>query len=587
VRELTLPRSSPSLAHGRRAPWGLTSAQLLVAAFVAVIAFLVLYPLVMLLLGSFAPARGAPTGSVFSLDGYTTALADTSARTAIVTTLWLSAVRATLSVLVAVFLAWAITRTNVPGRRVFHYLMLVSIFMPLLPQLLAWSLLLSPRSGTINVWLRGVLGIDSINGPLNIYSYQGIIFMGVVAWAGFLYLFIAPAFEAVDASLEEAARMSGANTLRTLMLVSVPLLMPAILGAFGLAFIRMVESFETELFLGTPAQIYVFTTQIYSYISQDTTPRYPPAIALSTLFIVLTGGVILLQARLLHGRSFVTVTGKSYKRSPADLGPWKFVVLVVLLLFSIVLLLLPLGTLLLGSLQQSAVRFRPDGFTLNNWRVLASPEVWDSIRNTLVVGIVAATATITIVSLSSYIVVRTNFRLRRPLDVLTWAPYMVPSIVLGVGFLWAVLRGIPLPFVLYGTLAVLMLAFVVRLLPLGARLMNGTMVQLSPELEEAARISGATWTSTFVKVVLPLLSPALAMGWLMFMVTVVRDLSTVILLYGPGSRLLSVVFYANWRSGTLEGAAVIGLLMMFMGLGLASGIFALQRLHRGGVQSIL
>jgi iron(III) transport system permease protein len=587
VRELTLPRSSPSLAHGRRHPWGLTSPQLLVAAFVAVIGFLVLYPLVMLLLGSFAPSRAAPAGTVLSLDGYTTALADSSARTAIVTTLWLSAVRATLSVLVAVFLAWAITRTNVPGRRVFHYLMLVSIFMPLLPQLLAWSLLLSPRSGTINVWLRGVLGIESINGPLNIYSYQGIIFMGVVAWAGFLYLFIAPAFEAVDASLEEAARMSGANTLRTLMLVSVPLLMPAILGAFGLAFIRMVESFETELFLGTPAQIYVFTTQIYSYISQDTTPRYPPAIALSTLFIVLTGAVILLQARLLRGRSFVTVTGKSYKRSPADLGPWKFFVFVVLLLFSIVLLLLPLGTLLLGSLQQSAVRFRPDGFTLNNWRVLASPEVWDSIRNTLVVGIVAATATITIVSLSSYIVVRTNFRLRRPLDVLTWAPYMVPSIVLGVGFLWAVLRGIPLPFVLYGTLAVLMLAFIVRLLPLGARLMNGTMVQLSPELEEAARISGATWTSTFIKVVLPLLSPALAMGWLMFMVTVVRDLSTVILLYGPGSRLLSVVFYANWRSGTLEGASVIGLLMMFMGLGLASGIFALQRLHRGGVQSIL
>lgn len=589
MSELVLQQPVPSRAQrvGNRLPGGLRTSQVLVALFVAVIGFLVLYPLVMLLLGSFAPPRGAPAGILFSLDGYLTALTDTSARSAIVTTLWLSLVRAALAVLVALFLAWALTRTNVPGRRVFHYLMLVSFFMPLLPQLLAWSLLLSPRSGTLNVWLRGVLGIDAISGPLNIYSYEGIIFMGVLAWSGFLYLFIAPAFEAVDASLEEAARMAGANSFRTLLRVSVPLLMPAVLGAFGLAFIRMVESFEIELFLGTPAQIYVFTTQIYSYISQDLAPRYPPAIALSTLFIVLTMGIIFLQAKLLGGRSYVTVSGKNYKRTPADLGPWKYVLFVVLLLFNVIHLALPLAVLILGSVQQSVVRLRLDGFTFNNWKVLASAEVWDAVKNTLLVGVIASTATIVIVSLSSYIVVRTKFRLRRLLDVFTWAPYMVPSFVLGVGFLWAVLRGIPLPFVLYGSLAVLMIAFVVRLLPLGARLMNGTMVQLSPELEEAARMSGATWTSTFGKVVLPLLSPALAMGWLMFMVTVVRDLSTVILLYGPGSRLLSVVFFANWRSGTLEGAAVIGLLMTFMGLGLASGIFVLQRFNRGGAQSIL
>jgi iron(III) transport system permease protein len=349
----------------------------------------------------------------------------------------------------------------------------------------------------------------------------------------------------------------------------------------------MVESFETELFLGTPAQIYVFTTQIYAYISQDLSPRYPPAIALSMLFIILTMGLIFLQGKVLGSRSYVTVSGKSYTRTPADLGAWKYVVFLALLLFNVVHLALPLGMLLVGSLQQTVVRFRLDGFTLDNWKILGSAELWDAIKNTLVVGSVAATLTILIVSLSSYIVVRTTFRLRGLLDVFTWAPYMVPSFVLGVGFLWAVLRGIPLPFVLYGTLAVLMIAFIVRLLPLGARLMNGTIVQLSPELEEAARMSGATWTSTFRKVVLPLLTPALAMGWLMFMVTVVRDLSTVILLYGPGSRLLSVVFFANWRSGTLEGAAVIGLLMTLIGFALASGIFVLQRLNRGGAQSIL
>jgi iron(III) transport system permease protein len=581
--------TAPSVFDTRSRAFGtpVSATQLLVAGFVVVVGFLVLYPLLMLLLGSFAPAANAPAGTWFSLDGYRTALEDASARNAVVTTLWLSLVRAALAVVLAIFLAWAITRTNVPGRRFFHYVMLISFFIPLLPQLLAWTLLLSPRSGTINVWLRGALGIESINGPFNIYSYQGIIFVSVLAWSGFLYLFISPAFDAVDASLEEAARMSGANSLRTLMRVSVPLLLPAILGAFGLAFIRMVESFETELLLGTPAQIYVFTTQVYSYLSLQVTPNYPPAIALSLLLVVLTLGVILVQSKLLSGRSFVVVTGKSYKRNPTDLGPWKYVLFVALLLFDVVHLGLPLAMLVLGSIQQSAVRFRLESFTLNHWRLLGSAELWDSIKNTLIVGAVAATATIVVVTLSSYIVVRTRSRFRRTLDVLTWAPYMVPSFVLGVGFLWAVLRGNPFPIVLYGSLAVLMLAFLIRLLPLGARLMNGCMVQLAVELEEAARMSGASWRSTFRKVVVPLLSPALAMGWLMFMIIVVRDLSTVILLYGPNSRLLSIAFFANWKAGTLEDASVVGVLMTLIGLGLAAGIFVFQRLSRTGPQSLL
>src|SRR5262249_32796603 len=164
----------------------------------------------------------------------------------------------------ALAIAWAVTRTNVPGARVFHGLMLVSFFLPNLPQVLAWTFLLSPRAGTLNVWLRDLAGSDARSGPFTIYSYEGIVFIGVLTWSGFLYLFIAPAFRAIDASLEEAARMSGATGLRTTLRISIPLLAPAVVGALGLAFIRMVESFETELLLGTPSQIYVFTTQIYA-----------------------------------------------------------------------------------------------------------------------------------------------------------------------------------------------------------------------------------------------------------------------------------------------------------------------------------
>ena len=382
---------SPARARPFRLPFELTRGGGLVLALAFVVGFLVLYPLAFLIGASFAPATGAADQGL-SLEGYRRALTDTEARTAIVTTLWLSAVRAVLAVALALFLAWAITRTNVPGRGLFHGLMLVSFFLPNLPQVLAWTFLLSPRSGSLNVFLRGLVGTDATSGPFNIYSYEGIIFIGVLTWSGFLYLFISPAFRAVDASLEEAAHMSGASGWRTALRVSIPLLAPAVLGALGLAFIRMVESFETELLLGTPAQIYVFTTQIYAYIARGLTPQYPPAIALSTIFVGLVLVLVLVQQRVLGGRSFVTVTGKDHRRAPADLGRWKWVLLAVLVLFNVVHLVLPLGMLVLGSVQHSVALFSLDGFTLDHWKILGSSDMGKAVQNTIIVGVAAAVA---------------------------------------------------------------------------------------------------------------------------------------------------------------------------------------------------
>jgi iron(III) transport system permease protein len=333
----------------------------------------------------------------------------------------------------------------------------------------------------------------------------------------------------------------------------------------------MVESFEVELLLGTPAHIYVFTTQIYYYMHEQQLPNYPPAIALSTVLIVLTCAVIALQTKLLGRRSYVTVTGKSYRRTPVDLGRWKWAVFGAMVAFFAIHLALPLVVLVLGSLQRTTLDINMDAFTLAHWKILGDSGVWLSLKNTLIVGVAASTAGMLIVSLSSYIVMRTKLALRRPLDVFTWVPYMVP------GFLWAVLKGIPLPFPLYGTLALLMIAFVVRLLPFGARLMNGTMVQVSSELEESARTLGATWVQTMRKIVLPILSPSLAIGWLLCMITVIRDLSTIILLYGPKSKMLAITFYSYWTSGAVEDAAVIGLFMAAVGLALVAIIRLLQR----------
>ncbi|MBV9121681.1 MAG: iron ABC transporter permease [Chloroflexi bacterium] len=581
----SLRAEQPAESRSWAVPWSIVGPRLLVGVFTLAVGFLVCYPLAMLLLGSFAPPRGV--SGAFSLDGYRTALLDVDARRAIFTTLWLAAVRALLGVALAIVLCWAITRTNVPGRRVFHNLLILSFFLPLLPQAVAWSLLLSPKAGLVNVWLRGLLGMTSGSGPLSIYSYGGLIFVGTMGWAGFLYLLLAPAFQAMDAGLEEAARTSGASGWRTLLRVTVPIMLPAVLGCLSLAFVRMVESFEIELLLGTPGHIYVFTTQIYYYLHDLPLPNYPPAIALSTVLIVLTLVVIAIQSRLLRRGGYVTVAGKSYRRAPADLGGWKWPVFGLLTVFFAVHLAVPLIILLAGSLQRTTIDIRPDAFTLDHWKILAQADVWQSLKNTLAVGVVASTLGMAVVCLCSYVVTRTRLWLRRPLDVFTWVPYMVPSFVLSVGFLWAVLKGIPLPFTLYGTLALLMIAFVVRLLPFGARLMNGTMVQLSSELEESARTLGASWQQTMRRVVLPLLSPSLAIGWLLCMITVIRDLSTIILLYGARSKMLAVTFYSYWTSGDLEDAAVIGLFMAAVGLVLVGGVRLLQWRLKLGQQSFV
>ena len=571
----TTPGSAPRRRY-RPQPLG----RLLVLLLTLVVGFLVLYPIVMLLLGSFAP-DGAASG--FTLDGYRTAFADEAARKAAWTTLWLALVRAVLAVIVAVFMAWAIMRTDMPGAKFFHRLMLLSFFFPTLPLVLAWIILLSSRSGTLNVWLRGLLGIDGRSGPFDIFSYYGIIFVGVMTWAPFLYLLIVPAFRAVDPALEEAARMSGASDFQAIRRITVPLLWPAVLGAFGIAFVRMAESFETEQLLGVPADIYVFTTQIYAYIGQDVQPRYGPAIALSTVFVVVILALLLLQNRVLRGRSFVTVSGKDYRLRTMRLGRAKYLVFAVVVLFNIVSIGLPTVFLVIGSFQRSLSQFSMRGFTLQNWDVLSNSAIWNSLVNTLIVGVAAATLGVALVTIVSYVVVRTKFALRHTLDILTWVPYMVPSFVLGVGFLWVALRGFPMPIVLYGSLTLLVVAFIVRLMPIGSRVMNGTTVQLSAELEEAARMSGASWIVGFRRIVLPLLTPAVGICWLIFMGVVIRDLSTVILLTGPDTQLLSVQFFSYWRTASLESAAVIGLLMTVLGLILAAGIFVLERVGNTSV----
>jgi iron(III) transport system permease protein len=537
-----------------------------VVLFGVVLALPVVSPVVALLYGAFMNAAPGQTGA-FTLDAFTRAWTDPAAWSAAATSLALAVARMVVVMPLSVFLAWALTRTNVPLRGLMEGLVISHIFLPFLPLAMAWAVLASPRAGLLNVLVRGLFGLQTTSGPLNILSFGGLVWLSALGIPTFLYLLIGPAFRSMDASLEESARMAGLGPWGTLRRITVPLLAPALLGAGILAFVLALQSFEPELILGTPANIYVFSTQIYHYIDGFSTPQYGPATALSLLFLAVTVVLLVAQSRILGGRQFTTVSGRGYRVRPLDLGRWRYPVFALVFAFVFFSTILPLATLALASLMQIYGFFGADWFTTRHYEaLLRDPKLPLAVGNTLVVAGASAALAVLVTLLTSYAATRTRLSGRGLLDLVTWLPVTVPGIVLAVGMTWAYLSFIRLPFPFYGTLQILVLAVAITLLPISGRLMNGTMVQISAELEEAGRVHGGSFAYTLRRILVPLLTPAMLSGWLVLFALSMKNFVTVSLLYTPGSIVLSALQYELWNGGEAEGAAALGTINMLFSL---------------------
>ena len=539
-------------------------------SLLTIIGFLVIYPLFMIFYASF---KGGPPGepSPFTLKGYAEAYSTKETYTTLFTTIWLGAVRAILAVCLAITLAWVVTRTDTPWRGGLEVLIWLMFFLPQLPITMSWVLLASPKTGMLNQAFMRLFNTEM--SPFNIYSYGGIIWVSSISWASVLFLLIVPAFRGMDASLEESSRMSGASTKQTTMRITIPILMPSILGALMLAFVRLIESFETELLLGFTQGLYVYTTRLWLLLSVVPSD-YPQGMALTAIFLLVVAGVIVLQGWLLGrrggGRAYVTITGKGFATRPTHLGKWRWVTFGIVIGYFTIAVVLPMLTLVMGSFMKLFGVFLEEPFTVKHWRgAFADPRLFNSFKNTMIVGLVSATGGMILYSFMSYIISRTKFAGRKTLDFIAWLPWAVPGLVMALGFLWAYVGGIKLPFQLYGTIYLMMLVFLVRGMPLGVRTMNGAMVQLGNELEESARVLGSSWLYTFRRIVAPLLTPAFIGAWIITFVIAVRDLVTVIMLYGAKSRLLSVLTFEYWWGNQPERGMVIGLLLAFITLGLA------------------
>ena len=529
-------------------------------ALILVLGFLSLYPMGMLLYGSLHSTPPGVPGE-FNLNGYLGLLTAQNAQI-LLDTVVLSFVKTMLAVALAILLAWIIARTDTPGRGVLEMLITLPFFIPPILTATAWAMLGNAQVGTINLAWRWLSGTDST--LVNVYSWAGVIWHMMQYSTPFMFLFIVDAFRAMDPSLEESSRMSGASRWQTFWRITFGLMLPVTTSAFILSFIRGIESFESPVFFGTPAGITVITTQIYDSITQRAQPDYQSATALSFAALALMFLLLLAQNRLLGGRSFATVTGKGYSPNVTRLGWMRWVTFGVCILFFVLTVALPIGQLLMSSFFKFFGFYEADMLTTEHYvSVWNNRAFWRAFGNTMLLGVLGATATMALGGIVAYVTTRTKWRGRRLIDALAWLPWMMPGMVLGIGFLWGFAtlpHGIPI----YGTLLALLLAYVALGTPVAVRVTSAAYQQIATDIEECSRVHGANWWQTLGRILVALAWPAFAVGWVLIFFGIMRELSASILLYAPGTEVLSVVMLKMWVSGKPEEVSVIGLVMLVM-----------------------
>jgi iron(III) transport system permease protein len=538
-----------------------------------VVGSLVLFPIALIAIGSFS-VPVAPGQTQLGLAGWQAVLTESSLRTAVANTLELTLARQVLALPLAVIMAWTIARTDLPGRNWFEFAFWLSFFLPPLTVTLSWILLLDPHYGLINQALKPI-GI----GPFNIYSFWGIVWTHLVARnVSAMVMLLTPGFRNMNASLEEASRISGASAPRTILGIFVPLMLPAILTVQLLVIMRALEGFEVEQILGPPANIQVMSTWIYATFLQRL-PRIDAASALAVLMIASMLGLVALRNRAVGSRRFTTVSGK-FQGQRLALGMWKWPVFAFFVAITLLVMAVPFVFATLGTLMKLFGFFSNDMWTLGHWQeALADRDLLRALQNTIALALGTAAIVVVINSLIAYLIVRTRFIGRHLLDFLTWLPFTVPGILLSFGLLTMFLT--PLFRSLYGSIFTLVLAGVIAGMPLAAQILKANLMQFGSELEEASWLTGGNWLQTYRRIVLPLLMPTLVVVALIAIIGAASNISQVALLSNAANRPLSMLQLDYMAQGRFELASVVACLILFMTVGLA--IIARVFGYRGGL----
>ena len=526
-------------ARGRR--FGLQGLVLGVA--VALLLFLVGYPLLWLILAAFGLPRE------FGIEYFVRAFTRPQNYSALINTLQLALGTGVMSVVIGVPLAWATARTDIKFRNAVHALVALSYITPPYLTALAYIILLGPDAGQFNRFLRMFIEVNS--GPINIFTMGGIIFVIGIHVFAFTYFLTYSALRAVDSSLEESAQILGARRWQTTLRVNLPLVAPAITGGALLAAIDSLALFGPQAIIGTPAQIVFLPTRIYATIGSYP-PRWAEASALSLVLVLLTVIGLAVQRSYLERRSYVTVGGRGLRTNRISLGAWRWPLLLFCIAVVFFSAVAPIGVLVLTAFSKSWA----DPPSLSNFTLahFATALFFDQVSvrgivNSTKLATAAAAVALVIGASVAYLDLRTSVRGRRLLDYLAILPLGLPGTVMAVGILLAFLR---LPVPIYGTIWILLAAYVARFVPLATRSASATFRQIDASLEEAGRITGASWSVAVRRILFPLSRPGLLVAFLLVFIPSFSELSATILLYAGGTETIAIAIYRLNDLGQLE-----------------------------------
>ena len=544
-------------AERRRFEWG----WVVIAVCVAIVVYLALVPLGFLLWQSFFTPQTADEAARFTFGNYREAYGSSETWTLLKNSITFAIGASCFSFLVGAGLAWMNERTNTPFKSLFYGLALIPLIIPSVLFTVSWILLASPKIGILNLVLKDFFGLD--HHLFDIYSIWGMIWVDGLHYSPMAFLLMSAAFRAMDPALEESAMMSGANVLQVAWRVTLRLSWPAIFATILILFVRAIESFEVPALLGLPVGIEVFTSSIYQAVH-----RYPSQVGLASAYAVtlllITSVGVFLQSRLSsRGSKYATMTCKGFRPRQIDLGPWRWFTAGIFIVYFLLIVVLPFLVLVWSSFQRfySVPSWKAlHNLTLDPYRfILTYPSLSSAVVNSLALSIGTATIIMLLTSVITWVVVKTKIRGRWLLDNVASLPLVFPGLVLGLSIMIFYLN---VDVGVYGTIWILFIAYVTRFMPYGLRYNTASMLQIHKELEESAAMSGASWGTTFWRVVLPLLKPGLVAGWIYVLLLSIRELSSSILLYSPGTEVVSIVIWELWENGQYVELSALGVLFI-------------------------
>jgi iron(III) transport system permease protein len=561
---------------GRGTSWRAGNPTLVpVVVLTLVLAAMVIPPLLSLVQGSFRLTT--PTGDLgdFTLDHYRRILTDRQFFQSLANSLVFSICTAVLAIGTGGVVAWFVVRTSTPLRSLAYLSAIVSLGTPYILYVTAWLFLLG-RSGPINAVLMAVTGSP---GPVfNVYSLAGMIVIEGFLWSPLAFLLLSAVFHSANADYEEAARVNGAGILRTLTHVSLRMMLPALLAVAVLIVVRSLEAFEVPTLVGLPGGVKLMTTEIYLDMKKNVPPDLGYASAFSVMLLLLAAVLLYFYSRLVRNAArFHTVTGRGYRPRPFELGRLRHLGDAFVLLNFVLVLVVPSFALLWLSLMPFSQAMSLNGLkalTLENYDlVFHSAFYLDLVWKTWVMSAGAATLVMAVTMLSGWFAVR-----RRPgaflLDQLATVPLVFPGIVLGVAMIQLFLAA---PFPIYGTISAFVVAFAIRYLPYGMRYASSGILQVHPELEEAAGVAGGSLLLTLRRIVIPLTRPAILSGWLFIFLVAARDVSLAVMLASPSAEPVAVAMFDLWGNGQGTELAAFGLVWSGMMAVVAGGLYAVAR----------